>query len=370
VRARTYLVLALAAAAAAAPAPASANAQQAGVQIALRALGLYCGPIDGDVGPKTVAAVRAAQARFHVPVTGLMDVRTRVALGPLGRPLFGERMLRPGDFGLDVSVLQYLLLKRGVYRGALDGYLGKRTEEALVAFQRRSHVAADGVVGPYTVGLLVRQTGVPVRARPAAPALKTYVVRPGDTLTALAQRFKLSLGTLADRNRLNPARALLIGTRLTIPIKVARVAEVVQATPAAAIVPAAQATPNQIPALLDTWAARYGVSQPLVRALAWMESGYQPGVVSKAGARGVLQTLPSTRQYVEQVLVGRPVPQTVDGDIEVGVLFLRHLLQTFDGNERLALAGWYEGPELVKQGAIVADTQTFVDDVIALESRV
>src|SRR5947199_308036 len=79
--------VALAVGAAALPAPASANAQQAGVQVALRALGLYLGPIDGNVGPQTVAAIRAAQSRFRLPVTGLADPRTRVALGPLGRPL-------------------------------------------------------------------------------------------------------------------------------------------------------------------------------------------------------------------------------------------------------------------------------------------
>lgn len=369
-RTRILLALALAAGAAAWPAPASANAQQAGVQIALRALGLYCGPIDGDVGPKTVAAVRAAQARFHLPVTGLIDVRTRISLGPLGRPLFGERALHAGDFGLDVSVLQYLLLRRGIYRGALDGYLGKRTEEALLVFQRRMRLPADGVVGPRTVAALVRQTGVPVRAKPSPPPVKTYVVRPGDTLTALAHRFGLSLHALAKRNRLDPARFLLIGTRLAIPAHAGQVALVARATPTAAIAPAAQATPTQVQSLLNAWAARYGVSQPLVRALAWMESGYQPAVVSEAGARGVLQTLPTTRQFVEQVLVGRPLPRTVDGDIQVGVLFLRHLLHTFGGNERLALAAWYEGPELVKQGSILPVTNTFVDDVLALESRV
>ena len=373
-RTRTVLALALLAGVTAWPSSASANPQQAGVQIALRALGLYLGPIDGNVGPKTVAAVRAAQARFHVPVTGLIDVRTRVALGPLGRPLFGERTLRSGDFGLDVSVLQYLLLKRGLYRGALDGYLGKRTDEALIAFQRRTRLAPDGIVGPRTVAALVRQTGVPVRVqprkKPAPPTVKTYIVRPGDTLTALAQKFGLSLKALAQRNRLNPSRFLLIGTRLSIPIETRRITVVAQATPTAAIAPAAGATSSEVPSLLNSWAAHYGVSQALVRALAWMESGYQPTVVSKAGARGVLQTLPTTRQYVEQVLVGKPLPTTVDGDIQVGVLFLRHLLQTFGGNERLALAAWYEGPELVKQGSILPVTTTFVDDVMALESRV
>ena len=338
------------------------------MQIALRALGLYCGPIDGNVGPKTVAAVRAAQARFHLPVTGLIDVQTRVALGPLGRPLFGQRTLRGGDFGLDVSVLQYLLLERHIYHGALDGFLGARTDAAVKVFQHRTRLRADGVVGPETVAALVRKTGVPVRATPArvpAPtAAKSYVVRPGDTLTALAQRFGLSITKLAQENKLDPAHALLIGTRLTIATPV------MAAAPAAFVESAAQATSSQIRSRLDFWAAHYGVSQRLVRALAWMESGDQARVVSSAGATGVLQTLPSTRDYVEEVLVGQLLPRSVDGDIQVGVLFLRHLLQTFGGSERLALAAWYQGPVGVQQGTIFAVTNTFVDDVLALESRV
>ena len=95
--------------------PASASPQQAGVQVALRALGLYLGPIDGQVGPLTRAAVAEAQRRAGLPPTGRIDTHTRDALGPLGRPLFGRRPIVPGDFGLDVSVLQFLLARAGLY---------------------------------------------------------------------------------------------------------------------------------------------------------------------------------------------------------------------------------------------------------------
>jgi peptidoglycan hydrolase-like protein with peptidoglycan-binding domain len=296
-----------------------------------------------------------------------VDTRTRVALGPLGRPLFGSRTLEPGDFGLDVSVLQFLLAHRGLYRGALDGYLGAQTETALRRYQRSAHLVTDGVVGARTLSALVRQTGVPVRAKPAAAAtaapasspvaMRTYVVQPGDSLTALAGRFGLSLTTLAHANRLDPAHVLLIGTRLRIP-------EVPSSTP-----PAVQSTSTAVRTTLDAWAARSGVPESLVRALAWMESGYQPSVVSNAGAIGVMQTLPVTRDFVEQVLVGHPLPRTLDGDVEVGVLYLRHLLQLFGGDQRLALAAWYQGADAVKKEGILPITKTFVDDVLALEAR-
>jgi soluble lytic murein transglycosylase-like protein len=106
-----------------------------------------------------------------------------------------------------------------------------------------------------------------------------------------------------------------------------------------------------------------------VRALAWMESGYQPNVVSKAGARGVLQTLPVTRDFVEDVLVGHALPRTLDGDIEVGVLYLRHLLRHFGGDEKLGLAAWYQGEAAVRKKGVFAVTKPFVAGVLALKAR-
>src|SRR5215471_21738913 len=78
------------------------NPQTAGLQVALRAQGLYRGAIDAISGPQTVAAVRAFQQSHGLHVTGIADARTRAALGPLGRPLFGSRTLRHGSFGWDV----------------------------------------------------------------------------------------------------------------------------------------------------------------------------------------------------------------------------------------------------------------------------
>ena len=41
--------------------------------------------------------------------------------------------------------------------------------------------------------------------------------------------------------------------------------------------------------MLDAWSARLGVDPHLIRALAWMESGFQTRIVSSAGARGALR---------------------------------------------------------------------------------
>jgi hypothetical protein len=294
---RLAVILAVAALAAPAGAQAGVNPQIAGLQVALRAHGLYLAPIDGIAGPETAAAVHAFQREHGLPV-GAADTRTRLALGPLGRPVFGSRIVRRGDFGFDVAVLQFLLTRNGVYTGALDGYMGSDTAAALRRYQRRLHLVPDAVLGPLTLAAFVHRDQVPVRA-----------------------------------------------------------------------VPVSYVPTTNVRSELDAWSARLGVDPHLVRALAWMESGFQTTLVSSAGARGVLQTLPSTRAYVETVLVGHPLPHTVDGDIEVGVLYLRHLLQVFHGDDDLALAGWYEGEHAVQEQGVYAVTKPFVADVLALRTR-
>jgi len=59
----------------------------------------------------------------------------------------------------------------------------------------------------------------------------------------------------------------------------------------------------------------------------------------------------------------------VDGDIEVGVLYLRHLLGHFRGDTRLALAAWYQGEAAVRQFGLYKMTKPFVAEVLALQSR-
>jgi LysM repeat protein len=344
----------LAAAVAAAVLAPSANAsgginpQIAGLQVALRAWGYYNGPVDGIAGPLTAGGLHAFQ-RVHGLPTGVADVRTRAKLGPLGHPLFGSRQLKRGDFGWDVSVLQFVLQRTGLYRGALDGYLDASTAKALRRYQRHVHLAADGIAGPRTLAAIAYRARVPVRARPAPVARLVYVVRAGDSLTAIAKRFHTSVTALARVNHLNPSRYLLIGTRLRVP--------------------GAPSSPAEVRALLDAWSARLGVDPKLVRALAWMESGYQTRLVSSAGARGVLQLLPSTRQYVETVLLGGRLPDTVSGDVEGGVLLIRHLLQVFGGDQHLALAAWYQGERAVRAVGIYKVSRPFIANVLALRAR-
>ncbi len=355
--ARLILVAALAAGlAAAASAGASTNPQHAGLQVALRAQGLYLGPIDGIVGPRTVRAARAFQRLEGLPVTGLADARTRRALGPLGRPLFGTRTIRPGLFGWDVAVLQFLLVREG-FGAPVNGYFDPPTARALRMYQRALHLAPDGVAGPRTIAALELQRRVPAPstvARVTTAATQTYVVKPGDSLTHLAARFGTTVGKLARLNHLDPRRFLIIGTKLKVPATVSTLST---------------APVEDVRASLAHWASVYGVDPRLVRALAWMESGFQQRVVSSVGAEGVMQLLPSTWKYAEDVLVGHPVPHTADGNVHLGVAYLTHLLHAFNGDEHLALAAWYQGELAVRRNGVYKVSRTFVANVLALRER-
>jgi soluble lytic murein transglycosylase-like protein len=125
-------------------------------------------------------------------------------------------------------------------------------------------------------------------------------------------------------------------------------------------------THDQVRARLIRAATRYGVSPELVRALAWIESGFQTNVVSPAGAWGVMQIIPPTWRFVERVLIGGQVPHTVRGNIRVGVIYLRHLLRLWGGNKRLALASYYQGPRAVRRHGLYGETRVYVRAVLSL----
>lgn len=357
----------------AASAAGSLNPQTAGLQVALRAQGLYRGPIDAIAGPATVGAVRDFQRAEGLPVTGLADARTRAALGPLGRPLFGARTLHRGAFGWDVAVLQFLLVRQGI-SVPVNAYFDAPTLHGVRVMQQRLHLRPDGVVGPHTFAAVVRHQSVPL-ARPIAVKVRKtrhhhahrvltvhHVVRAGETLTGIARHYHTTVAKLARLNHLDPTHVLLIGTRLRVP----RVGHVTTKTTRVAYRPQSVAT---VRSLLDRWASHYGVSVHLVRALAWMESGYNNHLVSNVGARGIMQLLPSTFRFAESVLIGHRLRHDANGNVRAGVAYLAHLLHDFHGNKRLALAGWYQGEGAVRKHGVYKVSKTFVKDVLALEKR-
>lgn len=112
--------------------------------------------------------------------------------------------LRFGDKGLFVQYLQTALLRAGEEPGDIDGIFGRRTERALVRFQNRFGMRADGIVG-----------------RLSWAALWQYLcgsaftaVHSGETVDSIAERFHTSVQSLRIAN---PAAAFSEGEQLTVP---------------------------------------------------------------------------------------------------------------------------------------------------------
>jgi peptidoglycan hydrolase-like protein with peptidoglycan-binding domain len=136
------------------PAHARVSSDTAALQVALRALHLYKGGVDGIAGPATRRAVRRFQRRRHLPVDGIAGPRTRRALGRRGRPRLGSRTMRTGHRGWDVAALQFLLRRRGCGPASIDGGFGPGTAAAVRLCQRRRGLTADGLAGPSTIRAL------------------------------------------------------------------------------------------------------------------------------------------------------------------------------------------------------------------------
>jgi soluble lytic murein transglycosylase-like protein len=139
------------------------------------------------------------------------------------------------------------------------------------------------------------------------------------------------------------------------------------------VVPAAapEPTPTRLGAAdVQSIAAQHGVSPSLAAAVAWQESGFNNSMVSDANARGVMQVMPGTWDYVQANLAGRPLdPNSAHDNVSAGVLYLKQLLAETGGDETTAIAGYYQGIGSVRSRGLFDDTQQYVANVQALRSR-
>ena len=65
-------------------------------------------------------------------------------------------LLEEGDHGPAVTALQSRLAQLGYWVGAIDGYFGDSTQQAVYALQKAAAISADGTVGPQTTAALGR----------------------------------------------------------------------------------------------------------------------------------------------------------------------------------------------------------------------
>lgn len=67
---------------------------------------------------------------------------------------YAEAAYRRGSSGSTVTKIQEKLKNWGYYNGTVDGVFGSRTEKAVISFQKKNGLTADGVVGSSTLSAL------------------------------------------------------------------------------------------------------------------------------------------------------------------------------------------------------------------------
>lgn len=132
-------------------------------------------------------------------------------------------VLRLGSSGQDVITLQYLLNVAAEFDPTIpapsqDGNFGRGTQQSVMAFQRAAELAPDGVVGPLTWQALYNTYLGVDNVIPPSPdtGVIEYVVRSGDTLWLLAQRYNTTVDAIKSLNGLT-GNNLYIGQVLKIP---------------------------------------------------------------------------------------------------------------------------------------------------------
>ncbi len=214
---------------------------------------------------------------------------------------------------------------------------------------------------------------------PSSSAGGSYLVRRGDTLSAIAARAGTTVSALAALNGLNPRHYLLYGTVLrlpggsTTPTSSVASSEPIGNAATGSLKAPPYPTPQRVTAgQIGSIAAANGVPPSLAQAIGWQESGFNNDAVSPAGARGVMQILPGTWNWIGSVLNrgGTPLaPASALDNVRGGAIMLHALLGATGGNDAETAAGYYQGLGSVQRYGMYSDTKQYVRDVLALKQR-
>jgi len=110
--------------------------------------------------------------------------------------------------------------------------------------------------------------------------------------------------------------------------------------------------PTDFESLIASASAKYGVPESLIKAVIDTESGFNPNVVSSAGAKGLMQLMDGTAAGLGVSNAYDPA-QNIDG----GTKYLSLQLQRFGGEVKMALAAYNAGPGRVSSLGVSSDAE-------------
>jgi N-acetylmuramoyl-L-alanine amidase len=299
-----------------------------------------------------------AGTRLTVPAAGSSSTGSAAPAAGAGSsaPAAGGLRVRLGD------TLSGIAARNGVSLARLAAANGLNPARPLLA-GTTLRLPARGGAGA---------SAAPAATTTAAPTpIGAYKVRPGDTLSALAQRSRVPVAQMAFMNGLDPRKPLLTGTVIKLPTG----APVMASTPAPrrTVVPAAPPAPapGRLSAgEIGSIAAQHGAPGSLATAIAWQESGFNNGMLSSANARGIMQVMPGTWQWVQENLARtRLDPSSPADNVRAGSLYLAQLLRDTNGDPAMAAAAYYQGLSSVRRIGMLPETRRYVANVLALRAR-
>ncbi len=97
---------------------------------------------------------------------------------------------------------------------------------------------------------------------------------------------------------------------------------------------------SEFDSYIRTAALKYGVEPSLVKAVIQVESNFDPGAVSRAGARGLMQLMPDT---AAQYSLGMQQIYNPQRNIDAGVRHLAYLKTLFPNNIAFVVAAYNAG---------------------------
>ncbi|MBX7100388.1 MAG: peptidoglycan-binding protein [Myxococcaceae bacterium] len=211
----------------------SQGAEVKELQSRLQAQGFDPGPVDGDYGPRTRAAVTAFQQAHGLEVDGVAGPKTWAALeapqaaqtppvvdpvpppapnaaqvppvvdpvpAPAAAPISGPQPeLSQGAKGPAVATLQRALAAAGVDPGPIDGDFGPMTASAVRRFQSAQGLAVDGIAGPQTWRALGGGSSLSRQSMPAPVALSVPTAPPANDAERRQRVLAIAQGEVGTR---------------------------------------------------------------------------------------------------------------------------------------------------------------------------
>ena len=191
-----------------------------------------------------------------------------------------------------------------------------------------------------------------------------YVVRSGDSLSAIASKYNTTLTLLSRANKLTVESKLQVGVALNIP-KVRLFGPKTLPT-------RLRANPKRLAVRTHTakWAKANNIPQDLLEATLWQESGFDQLKVSSTGAIGVGQIMPGTAGFIAKELIGVDLnPRVTENNVRMSARYLRFLLKMNRFDSTKALHAYYQGMGSIREHGLYDDTIRYARNVQALRCQ-